>query len=116
MSDRLNELRRQRALLQQHLDWLDREINREAGPATPVVSSPSTPTSPQDVTTATPEAMPGDFIPDPESAGRQARLGCWLYLVAAFALLGAILLAIYWTNYRDRPLFLMDRNTPAETR
>lgn len=33
MSDRLDELNRQRALLQEHLLWLDREIERERGGA-----------------------------------------------------------------------------------
>jgi hypothetical protein len=37
MSDRLRELLRQRALLQEHLTWLDREIAAESrpGPASP---------------------------------------------------------------------------------
>ena len=34
MPDRLDELRRQRALLEQHLDWLDREIAAETQRAT----------------------------------------------------------------------------------
>jgi hypothetical protein len=32
VSDRLDELRRQRALVQQHLDWLDAEIAATAAP------------------------------------------------------------------------------------
>ena len=41
VSDRLNELQRQRALLQAHLAWLEREITREAGaPARPVAAAP----------------------------------------------------------------------------
>ncbi|MDB6115939.1 MAG: hypothetical protein JWQ62_2884 [Lacunisphaera sp.] len=39
VSDRLTELQRQRALLQEHLAWLEREIAREAGaPARPAAA------------------------------------------------------------------------------
>ena len=40
MSDRLTELQRQRALAQEQLAWLDREIARESGQALPVASTP----------------------------------------------------------------------------
>src|SRR5258708_24607243 len=40
MSDRLTELQRQRALAQEQLAWLDREIARESGQALPAASAP----------------------------------------------------------------------------
>lgn len=45
MSDRLAELRRQRALIQEHLAWLEREIAAETSGARPatVMSRPSPP-------------------------------------------------------------------------
>lgn len=50
MSDRLKEFQRQRALLQEHLAWLDREIAREGAnqPPPPSVSAatPGAPTPP----------------------------------------------------------------------
>src|SRR4051812_37531409 len=40
VSDRLNDLRRQRALAQEQLAWLDREIARETGAVSAPASSP----------------------------------------------------------------------------
>jgi len=43
MSDRLAELRRQRALVQQHLEWLEREIRAEDATANPTRPSATAP-------------------------------------------------------------------------
>lgn len=62
MSQRLAELQRQRALLQEHLDWLEREIAaeqlRSTEPTSAPVSSPGVePTAPAEPS-PTPSAMP----------------------------------------------------------
>jgi hypothetical protein len=90
----LNELRRQRALVQQHLDWLDREIT---GAAPPPALPPPDPTPP--VPTAAPV-----YEPDPVGASQAARRGCLLYAALTLALLAAALVALYFWRYRDRPL------------
>ncbi|HZP60009.1 MAG TPA: hypothetical protein VFB27_06750, partial [Opitutaceae bacterium] len=45
-SDHLSELRRQRALVQEHLAWLDREIAAAAGETTPLTLAPKPPGPP----------------------------------------------------------------------
>jgi hypothetical protein len=124
MPDRLEELRRQRALMQQHLEWLDREIAAETdktrqaqtgvriatvvAAAVPKVSpppaqSPITETSPAAAArTVTPEA-----VSDPDTILEQYRVpqtslhsdvrkGCFLYFAAALALFFAGVVALYF--------------------
>jgi hypothetical protein len=111
MSDRLTELRRQRALIQQHADWLDHEIAGLSGrPAAPT-PPPAAPAS-----SVSPDSPPVAYTADPVAAVRQVRRGCLLYLVAALALLGAMLLTIYLLHYRDRPLLFMERSSTVENR
>jgi hypothetical protein len=60
MSDRLSELHRQRALLQQHLAWLDREIalaSQQGATQRPQISDPAPlpPTSPSIAAAAKPD-------------------------------------------------------------
>jgi hypothetical protein len=56
MSERLNELRRQRGLVQEQLAWLDREISRETHESVTVPAVPLPPTSPQPPTFGAPAA------------------------------------------------------------
>jgi hypothetical protein len=62
MADRLAELLRQRALLQDHVAWLDREIAVASGsstvalPGTPPVAGSPVPASPGEIPIPTPEA------------------------------------------------------------
>jgi hypothetical protein len=109
MSDRLSELRRQRALIQQHADWLDREIAACSGPRptvpTPVAAPKPVVSQPESVAL---ESMVS--LPDPVQAGQQARRGCFLYLVLALVLIGAALAAIFHFRYGDRPLLFMERD------
>jgi hypothetical protein len=65
MSKRLPELLRQRALLQEHLAWLEREIAHEQGVpvAKPVVLAPL-----QTSSAATPPALPAAVIADKTGA------------------------------------------------
>lgn len=123
--DRLAELRRQRALVAQHLAWIDAELTAAgAGQApSPVVepvpaasAAPSAEPPPQPPAAvpapAAPQADPGIALAntradeiiekyratealDPQAARR----GCLTLFGAAFALAGFVLLAIYYFRY-----------------
>jgi len=116
MSKRLPELLRQRALLQEHLAWLEREIAAEQGTApteTPSTSSrnnnPSAPQSSQ-VTPPTPPPLPelpadvekivAQYRQDPGSLTQDTRRGC---LMIFWIALGSTLLIsgiVYWLYAR----------------
>jgi hypothetical protein len=99
VSDRLKDLQRQRALAQEQLAWLDREIAREAGqplPASPVpvVSlAPSLPASPaRDAVSAAQaaaeaEAILAQYRSEPEKLQKSIKLGCYLYFFLALGML-----------------------------
>lgn len=95
--DRLSELRRQRALVSQHLEWLDREI----AAAEPLAPSPA-PAPPE--SDPRPMVIMPEYAPDPEGAQRATKRGCLLYAALALVLFFAVLAAIYFWRYRDRPL------------
>ncbi len=101
-SDRLAELQRQRALAQQHLAWLDREIQAaQTGdqlPSTPaaVLSAAPTPASVSvqlfsslqtTPLSADAETIIGQYRTDEKSLAQDVRKGCLLYALGAFALL-----------------------------
>jgi len=118
MSDRLSDLRRQRAAIQQHLEWLDREIAAaQPGPATaPEPVAPAIVTAPA-ATPAAPPAPEPDLPelgqPDPANAARQAKKGCLLYLVVALVVFFATIFAIFFFAYGDRPWLFMERDEAA---
>ena len=105
MSDRLSDLRRQRALLAEHLAWLDREIQAEGGlkqeaprPAAPTqsVAAPPAPSGVPPVVAAPVEEIAEDILSQyrtaPVSVGASTKRGC----LAAFAIFMALLgLATY---------------------
>lgn len=121
--DRLAELRRQRALVAQHLAWIDAEltaagtgqpptpatsaglpetVDLERAPSSPPVSSP--PALPEaDPSVVLANARADEIIEryratealDPAATKR----GCLLVIGALFALGGAVLLAIYYFGY-----------------
>ncbi len=102
MSDRLTELQRQRALLQQHLAWIEREIATEAAQSgAPVHLSPPTPTAApaptSSVTAAQPdaEAILSQYRSEPASLHENVRKGCFLYFALAFLLVGLAVTALY---------------------
>ena len=113
MSDRLADLRRQRALVQEQLAWIDREIaalGHAAPPPAPRVAPASTLTPPADL----PPSEAADYQPDPVAAHSAARRGCLMYTVIALVVFAGVLAAIYFYAYRDHPLlFVTDR--PAAT-
>ena len=109
MSDRLNELQRQRALAQEQVAWFDREIARERGetvlPAVPLpaVVAPATP-----AVTEKPAATASAAAADAQAAEiierfkkteppirDDVRRGCFLYFIGAFVLLALGIVAFY---------------------
>ena len=108
MSDRLDELRKQRALVQQHLTWLDHEIaavtvNRLTLPPFAIRQGTRGPI-PVPVTGAVPVPELSDFQVDPSDVQVDTRKGCILYAALAFLVLVLILAAIYFIGYRDNPV------------
>jgi len=119
MSDRLQELQRHRAMLQEHLAWLDREIaalgESKPSPLPPAEGVPAAFTAP------TPRA-PGSFPPtatrsnsaaaelasaktaeeimaryqaETQSVQTKTKLGCFLYFFFALGLVAVIVLIFY---------------------
>jgi hypothetical protein len=125
MSDRLAELRRQRALMQEHLAWLDAEITaaeKSGGemPMPAVVPSPGLRATPR-VVSLTPVAATKTALVSPapvtgapaahepladkileeyrvpeKSLHQDVRKGCFLYFAAALLLLGAAVVGLYF--------------------
>jgi hypothetical protein len=123
--DRLAELRRQRALVAQHLAWIDAELTAAgagqapspvvAPDAAPAAQSPAPPSAP---TTEAPSANAETQL-DPSVAlantradeiiekyratealdPQAAKRGCLTLFGAAFALAGIVVLAIYYFRY-----------------
>lgn len=95
MSDRLSELRRQRALIEAHLAWLDREIAAAstAGASVPPTAGSAKVAAP--VPNRAPlseremEALLQPYRASPQSVRQDVRKGCLLYFF-----LGLLLLAL----------------------
>ena len=106
MSDRLPELRRQRALVAEHLAWLDREISAAGSeaPATPASPPPVTlpPSTQPDGVADGPvaEKILAEFRSEAERAPADMRRGCLWSFVAGMLLLILGVAAIYWLRYR----------------
>ena len=124
MPDRHSELLRQRALVLEHLAWLDREIasvssGNTVPPDAATAPAPITAATPADVPTgaATPAmspnvssgtAKPAEDIPpdtevileqyrvEPAAVKQDVRKGCLLYFVGAFVLLGIVVAVLYF--------------------
>lgn len=103
--DRLTELRRQRALLQQHTDWLDREIAAASLDASQPIAPAVTPANPdlaaplrapEPLVTADPDAILSQYRSDEGRLKTDVRKGCLLYSVGAFALLGLGVVTAYY--------------------
>ena len=99
MSSRLDELRRHRALLQEHLAWLDREIAAAAGekpasPAVPIVAAPRPATPPPAAPDAA-DAVELEHLFAELSAEEQKQMappsktGCWVIYSAILLVLCA---------------------------
>lgn len=120
-ADRLAELHRQRALLREHLAWLDREIAEAsprgdlpapplppAAPASPpagVLPTPPAPVKAESAATVSPAALAPEAILDeyrvaPDTLRTDVRKGCFLYFVGAFAVLAVCVMVLYYALSR----------------
>lgn len=108
MSDRLAELQRQRALVQEHLAWLDREIaatgkglERPAPAATPLTATaqPATPaavaTKPEPSEAKIDELL-AQYRSAPGAVRQDVRKGCLLYFALALVVLAASVAILYF--------------------
>ncbi len=131
MSDRLQQLLRQRALLQEHLAWLDREIAAasESAPAKPVpivrpapASTPFVASQAAQILAASSAASPfpppaADVAPEvaavadeiiqqyhrgPDTTKTDVKKGCLLYFFAAFALVALAVVTLYFLFERGK--------------
>ena len=106
MSDRSDELRRQRDLLREHLAWIEREIAAESqrSETAPILEAPKeeapvferpldVPPPPVDDREA--EEILSEYRAQGASLAKQTRRGCLLYFVLAMGLLIAALFAFY---------------------
>ena len=109
MSERLRHLQRQRALLSEHLTWIDNEIAREnqiqSAASIEVASKESpTPPPPQSVTAATAPAEADALIEKYAADERQnpddIRRGCLYVFISALILLIAGVTAVWLLFYR----------------
>ncbi|HET7535858.1 MAG TPA: hypothetical protein VFJ90_05345, partial [Candidatus Didemnitutus sp.] len=117
MSDRLNELQRQRALIQEHLAWLDRQIAAEAGrqPTAPSISSsPTVPVAPAASAAPSGDTLVGtisrlsaspfteaekimaQYRAEPNSTKNDVRKGCIIYFALASLVVILTVVAVYF--------------------
>jgi len=104
MSDRLQELLRQKALRAEQAAMLEREIAAKqaqtdmTSPAAAVATPASPPPASVDSSAA---ALLDQYRPNPRSVQQDVKRGCYLYFLGALVLLGLGVLAIYLA-YRHR--------------
>ncbi len=97
MSDRLSELQRQRALAQEQLAWLEREIARESGQApAPAPTTPAAPavSPPREMSAAAARAADdiiAQYQTPVESTTKDVKRGCYAYF---FVALGTVVLVV----------------------
>jgi hypothetical protein len=115
MPDRLQELRRQRVLVAEHLAWLDREIaategtpaaspTRDLSPAS-TLSAKIAPAPPATVVAAAAadaeaESILRNYRTEAEHSPAQVKRGCWWAFATSLTLLILSVAAIYWFRYR----------------
>jgi flagellar biosynthesis/type III secretory pathway chaperone len=97
MSDRLQELRRQKALLIEQAACLDREIAAEQARIN--LAPPAAASQPPASADAAVEALLNQYRPDPQALRQSVKRGCYLYFLAALALLGLGVLTIYLVDH-----------------
>jgi len=107
--DKLTQFRRQREVVQQHLDWLDAEIanHPDGPPTTPSSEAPIVPAL-ELVDPEGADIVAPDMNPDPISASMEAKRGCLILFFVVIGLLVATLVGIYFWKYRDRPLLFTE--------
>jgi hypothetical protein len=109
VSNRLNELQRQRALVVEHLQWLDREIaacRAQGGPAAPAPALPLPPAiaapSPAPVQAAPRDTDPAFALLQEEERRRSqvSKSGCWIVFAALLLAIVGTVTAIVLVKYR----------------
>ena len=97
MSDRSDQLRRQRDLLREHLAWLEREIAAESDKPleAPTAWQPPSINPPAPMDDRDAEAILSEYRTQPTSIMRDTKRGCILYFVVALVLLFGGVLAFY---------------------
>ena len=122
MRERLTELVRQRALVSEHLAWLDREIasvhatlssstsgsyiappqaatapsSERHSPLLPTAGATPT-TGSRSVSPVAPEELIEQYRVSPATVKQDVRKGCLLYFTAAFVVLGIVVAILYFT-------------------
>ncbi|PTY07335.1 hypothetical protein DB347_08520 [Opitutaceae bacterium EW11] len=105
MPDRVDELLRQRRLIQEHLAWLDREIARETGkpaavsPLTSIahVLSPAGAQSPAAVEPSGSDPILAQYEQNPQNLQQDVRKGCLTAFAIGMALfLGSVGIAYFF--------------------
>lgn len=123
MADRLQELLQQRALIKEHLEWIDAEIAAASG--RPLESGSLS--VPRRITPARPQSVPVAPIAIPAALGRSlssgigtdpadvllaklaaeekqnpvpTKSGCWVFFATALILIGAAAWAVVYFFYR----------------
>ena len=125
MPDRLNELLRQRALIQEHLSWLDRQIITESDGISPLASRsttsgqsaagkqllvstllPFTPAGLPDPAQSNHEAdaILADYKKDPQRQQTDVKRGCFLYFLGALAFVSLVVFLFYFFYSRRHAL------------
>jgi len=101
MSDRLSDLQRQRALAQEQLAWLDREIARESAALGKTAGTPQVPQAAMPPVKQEPLVSADELIRQYQEGGRsiqsEVKRGCFIYFFAAFALVGLAVVLILLT-------------------
>ncbi len=109
MSDRLNELKRQRALVAGHLQWLDQEIAAcspaDAAPATSATPPPApllVPAPPAPPSEQPRNTDPGLILLQDEERrrGEVSKSGCWIVFSVLLLLLVGSVTAVILFKYR----------------
>jgi hypothetical protein len=103
VSDRLEAFQRQRALLREHIAWLDREIAALEGTAPPFAPTapPYAPAAPPPLAAANPlveteaEAILAEYRQPSVSIQKRAKLGCLIYFLIALAVMAAAVAVLF---------------------
>jgi hypothetical protein len=99
VSDRLDELRRQRDLLRENLAFIEREIAAETRSQGGTLPPPLR--LPDPVEDRTAEAILAEYQRPPAAISQQAKVGCIAYFAGALLLLLALAAAAAFFYYRS---------------
>lgn len=99
MTERLQKLLRQKALIQEHLVWIDREITDESGtvPPLPNTIKPAPSATASDTASAA-EKILGQYNKDTNVVKTDARRGCLIMFFIGFAVF-ILAIAIGYSMY-----------------